>query len=157
MLGTTMDDETRASGSGLRGALTTLRRRRWIIICCLLFVPAAAVLASLAQEKQYSASASLLFRDPGLDRKLFESPVLAPSTDPDRQAETNLRLVSLDIVAQRAAKRLGGGRDARQVADKVTVAPAGPSDVASVTATDPVPRNAARLANAFAREYVAFR
>ena len=59
--------------TGIAQLLRTLRRRAWLITICALLVPAAAVAASLAQEKQYSASASLLFRDPGFDQKLFSS------------------------------------------------------------------------------------
>ena len=52
-------------------ALAILRRNWALLLTCLIVVPGAALVFSLAQEKEYTATASLLFRDPGLDDKLF--------------------------------------------------------------------------------------
>lgn len=121
---------------------------------CTLLVPIMTVAFSLSQEEQYSASASLLFRDPQLDQKLFGSTFLAPSTDPNREAATNVELVSLDVVGERTERLLP---EVGSVADNVKVAAAGQSDVLSITATDPDPETAADIANTFATEYIAFR
>ena len=151
-----MTDQDPATGSSLRDALQVPRRRLGIILLCAVLAPAAALVVSLLQEKQYAASASLLFRNPELDQKLFGSTGLQTSTDPTREGQTNVTLVSLDVVADRSARRLGGIR-ADAVADKIEVAPEGQSDVVSITATDPNPELAAKLANTFARQYIAFR
>lgn len=142
--------------AGSQRTLSVLRRRAPVVLACLLLSPLAAFLISNQQEKQYSASASLLFRDPGFDQKLFGSSILDRSSDPDREAATNVRLVSLDVVASRAGRRLGG-IDRSRIADTVTVAPEGQSDVVRVTATHESPRSAARIANVFAEEYIRFR
>lgn len=128
-----------------------------VLLICLIGVPASALAISVLQEKQYTADASLLFRDPALDQKLFGSTFLQPSRDPDREAATNIKLVSLDAVAARTARALPGGLTSKDVSDKVEVAAEGQSDVASVRATDPDPRFAAQLANAFAEQYIEFR
>lgn len=138
-------------------ALTTLRslrRRIGVIVLCSILVPASAFALSKSQTKQYTASASLLFRDPGFDQKLFGSQAFVPSQDPARAAATNVKLVSLDTVAQRTARRLPG---ARPVKSRVEVRAEGQSDVVGVAATYPNPRLAARVANTFAEEYIAFR
>src|SRR3712207_8531615 len=83
-----------------------LRRRLWLFIGVAVLVPAGALAYSLSQEKQYSATAQLLFRDPQFDQKLFGSSIFAPTGDPSRDAATNTRLVSLSVVGERAAKRL---------------------------------------------------
>src|SRR4051812_37832488 len=91
-----------------------LRRRRWLILICLVVMPAAALGLSLAQEKQYAASAKLLFRDPQFDQQLFggnSNPTNAPAADPKRQAATNLDLVTLQTVSDRTAKRIHRGLD----------------------------------------------
>lgn len=132
--------------------LRVLRRRAAAVVLCALVVPAAVLAASLSQEKQYSASALLLFRDPQLDQKLFGTTFLAPSTNPGREAATNLQLVFLEAVGERTEKILPGA-----VTHRVDIAAQGQSDVVSIKATDPDPRTAARKANTFAREYVAFR
>ena len=141
----------------LRTALVVLRRRLRVVLICLIGTALLALTFSLVQEEQYTAEASLLFRDPGLDQKLFGSTFLEPSRDPDREAATNIKLVSLDAVATRTARALPGDLSSDEVSDKVEVAANGPSDVVSVNATDPDPRFAAVLANTFARQYIAFR
>jgi len=134
-----------------------LRRRIGVALACALLVPASALAYSYAQEKEYSASASLLFRDPGFTQKLFGTPFFTPSSDPDREAATNLRLVSLGVVAGRTADKLGGGLTRKEVAEKVDASSEGQSNVVAITATADSPRLAARLANTFAEEYIAFR
>lgn len=137
--------------------LRQLRRRLGIVLACTLAFPAIAVAVSLAQEKQYSASASLLFRDPAFDQKLFGSSFLAPNQDPDREAATNARLVSLDEVAERTARRVDHGLTGESLQKKIRVEQEGQSDVVTIVATDPSPRFAQALANTLARQYVAFR
>ena len=138
-------------------ALRLLRRRLGVLIACAILIPAAAVAFSLAQQKQYSATASLLFRDPQFDQKLFGSTFIQQSGDPARQAATNVRLVSLEVVASRTSRALGGRPSAGDIAAGINVAPAGQSDVANITATNSDPQLAARIANTFAQQFIAFR
>lgn len=138
------------------GLLAALRRRVWVIALVFVVVTGATIGLSLLQEKQYSASASLLFRDPQLDQKLFGSTFLEESSDPAREAATNVSLVSLDAVAAKTAGELGR-LSGNEVHDRIDVAAEGQSDLISVTATDPDPRFAATLASTFAQEYIEFR
>jgi capsular exopolysaccharide synthesis family protein len=135
--------------------LEALRRRIVLVLLCVILVPLAAVGLSLTQEKEYTATAALLFRNPGFDREIVGNGVLLPSTDPDREAATNLRLVSLDTVDRLVAARLGVSAD--DVRDKIDVQAQGNSDIVTVSATDEDPRAAADLANLFAEEYIIFR
>ncbi len=125
-----------------------------MILLCLVLVPAAAVAISLSQKKQYTASASLLFRDPGFDQKLFGAQVFQPSADPAREAATNLKLASLDVVAKRTARLLPS---AGSVQGHVAVQAEGQSNVVGVSATYPNRRLAAKVANTFAQQYIALR
>ena len=143
--------------SAITTLVRVLRRRKVIAIACALIVPLTALGYSYLQEKEYSASASLLFRDPGYDQSLFGTPFFTPSTDPDREAATNLRLVSLGVVAARTSQRLGGDPDRDEISENVEASSAGQSNVVAVTATAESPRLAARLANTFAQEYIEFR
>lgn len=148
--------EERAETSSTQDLLRTFRRRAGVILVCLVAVPGAALGVSLLQEKEYSASASLLFRAAGLDQQLFGVPLFTPR-DPTREAATNEGLVSLDVVAERTARRLGRSIRAQEVSDRVGIEAQGQSDLVAITATHRRPRFAARLANAFAREYIRFR
>lgn len=117
---------------------------------------AAAVGISLLQTKEYSASASLLFRDPQFAEQLLGTPV-AGQTDPTREAATNLKLVELKTVGYRTAKVLDHGLTGAQVSQKVSVAAQGQSNLVSVNATDRSPKRAQLLANTFARQFIKFR
>src|SRR4051794_616565 len=137
--------------------LRMLRRRIGIILLIAVLLPGAALAFSLSQEKQYSATASLLFRDPQLDQKLFGATVFPPSNDPTREAATNAKLASLEVVSARTSKALGGEVSAGDITSKILVEPAGQSDVVSITATDHDPAFAAKLANTFAQQFIVFR
>jgi receptor protein-tyrosine kinase len=150
-------DQAPTRGTDLEGLLRTLRRRRALIALCSVLAVASALGFSIIQHKQYSASASLLFRDPGFDQKLFGSNFLPPSTDPTREAATNAQLVSLETVAARASRVLKGRLSPDTLSRKVSVESNGQSNLVSVTATDRSPRFAAKLADTVALQYIAFR
>jgi capsular exopolysaccharide synthesis family protein len=142
--------------SGLEGAIATLRNHKKLILFCFALTALAAAGLSLAQQDKYSASTSLLFRDPGFSQQLFGTE-LPPSPDPTREAATNVKLVGLSIVADRTARKLDRGLTGEEVSDKVSVSAEGQSDVVSVTATDPNPDRARLIANTFSRQFIAFR
>jgi polysaccharide biosynthesis transport protein len=133
-----------------------LRRRRGVIILCALLVPLAAVGVALLQDERWKASASLLFRDPQVAQQLFGSSFDSSSGDPQREAATNLELVSLEVVADRAARKVGGVTG-KELLEQLDISSKSQSDVVSIEATDKNPRRAAEIANVFASEYVAFR
>lgn len=147
-----------ARESGLRDLLAVLRQRLPIVLIAAVLVPAAAIAFSVRQPKQYRATAQLLFRDTEFDQKLFGGSILGPSRDPNREAATNVKLVSLEVIAARAATAVSDlGLTSEALRRKIQVVPQGQSDVVAVTATDRNPAIAARLANAVAREYIGFR
>jgi polysaccharide biosynthesis transport protein len=136
--------------------LRALRRRRGLIILCALLVPLAALGLSLTQDKKWKAEASLLFRDPQFAQQLFGSNFTGDTGDPQRAAATNLELVSLETVADRAARKLGG-ISGRQLTQQLEVVSESQSDVVTIEAIDKNRARAARMANLVASEYVAFR
>jgi tyrosine-protein kinase len=139
-------------------ALLLFLRRRWlVIVLTVLAAVGTAVALSVTQEKKYTATASLLFRDPGLDQKLFGSSYFARSADPSREAATNTQLVGLDQVAVRTARRLGNRLTPGEIRARTTISPRGQSDVVAIDVTDEDPRFAATIANSFALEFIAFR
>jgi len=144
------------SGINLRSIGRAVRRRLGVFILVVLLAPAAALGFSLSQEDEYQATAELLFRDPGLDQKLFGSTFFSEG-DPQREAATNVKLVSLDVVAARTAAALPGEVTRGDVDAMVNASSEANEDVVSVTATDTDPEFAALVANTFATEYIAFR
>src|SRR3954463_1820525 len=155
----TTEDEKADPGSTFHGLLSALRRRAWVIVLCMIVAPAAAYAISKSQTKEYTAKAQILFKQSDLAQQLSGNPsaVPSPSTDFNVEKSTNVRLITLKRVADATAKQLGGGLTGSDVSGKITVDPNGDSTLAGVTATAPNPKAAARLANAFAAQYIAFR
>jgi succinoglycan biosynthesis transport protein ExoP len=137
--------------------LRDLRRLWWLPLLCTVVGAVNAYAISSRHTKEYDATASLLFRDPAIDERLFPGTFFTSSDDPERKAATNVRLVSLEAVARRAATGGTLGLTAGQITKSVRVRADGNSDVVAITARRPTPEAAAALANAYATEYVAFR
>jgi tyrosine-protein kinase len=153
---TQASEETDARQIDLGGTIAVLRRRAGLIALCVVIATVAALGISLLQEKQYSASASLLFRNPGFAESLFGNSVTTSATDPTREAATNEKLVGLKIVAKRTSEHLKG-LTPEEVSEMVSVSASGEADIVSVTATSSKPEQAKFVANTFAHQFIAFR
>jgi tyrosine-protein kinase len=132
--------------------MAVFRRRVWWVLGFCLVGASAALLGSLIQEKEYSASASILVREPGATETLLGTSG-DQGLDPDREAATSADLFRLDVIAQRTARRLG----VPDVGGRITTSVSPTSNVLSVTARDRDPTRAARIANTFAQEFISFR
>lgn len=142
------------TGDTLEPLALALRRRWKLIAVCVLLAFAASVALSRSQQREYTASASILFRDPGIDQELFGYSVF-PNTDQASQAATNMALVSLPTVASRTAAALHTSDSA--VSSAIRISGLGQANIAQINATEPQPALAARIANTYAVQYVLFR
>jgi capsular exopolysaccharide synthesis family protein len=137
--------------------LAKVLRRRFKSIALLAVVAMAAALAfSLAQTREYTATSGILFRQQDLDQALLGAAALPPSSDPTRQASTNLALVSLPTIAERTGAALTPPLSSTQVQSKISVSANSQSEVVDVSATDRLPARAANIANAYAAQVVRF-
>jgi succinoglycan biosynthesis transport protein ExoP len=128
----------------------------WPIIVAVALVSAGtAYIWAKHKPKQYSATSALLFQDSQLDQRLFGNQAIGSSSDPTRQAATNLALVGLPTVARLVAQQLK--IPTSQVLSDISIGSDSQSDVLTVTATDHDPAVAAGLANAYTQQYIAFR
>jgi succinoglycan biosynthesis transport protein ExoP len=134
-----------AAGPARSSVFGLIRRRFFAFLLPLLIVPAAALAFSLAQEKEYEASTTVVIRDSGGNSPLA-------SENPDREAATNLRLLQLGAVQARVNDRLGG-----PFKGDVDVVTETESNLATITVTGPDPEEAARVANTYADEYIELR
>src|SRR6185437_5920389 len=136
--------------------IEALRRRAGLIALIIIAVPLAVLGLSLAQQKQYTATIAILFRNPGLDQEILgHGNILFPPIDADQEAATNLRLVDLDTVDRLVGRQVGLSQD--DVRGKIDVQAQGNSNIVTVSATDPSPRRAATIANVFGAQFIAFR
>jgi len=120
-----------------------VRRRAWLVVLCFVVATLAAVALTVRAEDRYSSTSALLLR-------------ASPAVDPQRAVDTNLQLLSLPLIADRTAEALPGATP-EEVEGEVSSSQKGESDIIQVTATDSSPEGAARMANVFAREFLAFR
>jgi len=144
------------SAGDLASVLAALKRRLWVVALVLFMALGAAYLLSERQEEQFQAESTLLFRDPGLDQQVVGLPGVPPG-DSERNAETNVGLVGLDVVRRAAARSLGRENGELPGNGEVAVAPKGASDLVSVTATANDADLAARIANAATTGFVRLR
>jgi polysaccharide biosynthesis transport protein len=133
-----------------------LRRRSKSIALLAVVAMAAAFAFSLAQTREYTATAGILFRQQNLDQALLGSTALPPSSDPTRKASTNLTLVSLPTIAEQTGTALVPKLSRTEVQRKISVSAASQSEVVNVSATDRVPGRAVDIANAYAAQVVQF-
>jgi capsular exopolysaccharide synthesis family protein len=139
------------------GLFAAVRRHIWLAVLCAVLVPAAAYGLSKTITPEYTASSTLLFREPPLRQNLAGDPFVIRDPEARREQLTNAELASLDTIAHQTARRLRGGITAGEVSRDVEMSVNGNSDIAVVRAMAGSGELAARLANAFSREFIAFR
>ena len=127
-----------------------LGRRKWAVLQAFVVVVAAVVALTLTAQKQYTSSATLLFLDPAVDV------TGSGFSDPSRVLATNEELIRLPIIADAAAKRLGGRPSAGEISAMVSIDSSGETDIIDVSAESPDPAAAARVANAYAISFINF-
>jgi len=137
-------------------AVRVLRQRWWVVVLCAILVPTAAYLVTSQQDERYVATAKLLLESGELERGIAGvSPT--PAAGAQGLDPTNLDLVSLRTIAERAAQRLPGELEAGDVSDRVEIVPRPDSNVVGIQAAGSVPRGVAPLANSYAEAYIEFR
>jgi succinoglycan biosynthesis transport protein ExoP len=141
----------------LERVLATLRRRWWIIALLTVLATVAAFGISEVQRRQYTASTSVLFQSPQLSDQASGLQALntSPSSDPVIMA-TNIQLLEHQQgVAAATAAQVGHRLTAKAVKQAISVAQEGQTNVAVVSATNPNPRLAAAIANAYSEQFIA--
>jgi succinoglycan biosynthesis transport protein ExoP len=137
----------------LHRVLAISRRRAPIALACVLIAVAVSLAYSLTAQKQYTATASLLFNNAPLSQQIAG---LQPGVNPNpiSQQDTNLQLVSLGDMARKTATQLGHGLTRDAVLNSLTVSPSGDTTVVNVASTLSSPTLAAQVANTYARVFV---
>jgi Mrp family chromosome partitioning ATPase len=139
----------------LRDFGRVLREQWWLIAVCLLVSAAAAVAYAETRPRDYQATARLLLQQDNPGSLIAGTP--GTFVDPVRQATTDQQLATSGAVAARVAERLHLGPRAGAAFSGVAASVAPDSSVLTITDRSRNPRLAARVANGFAAEYIAFR
>lgn len=142
-----------SEASGLLGALRVLRERWWVVLVSFLVCVLVSLVLTLAATKQYTATAKLQFGQDPLVAQVGGT--VTTSADPQADQATDLLLVTTGQVASAVKSALGTSLSTSQLLKMVSTSLDQSSNIVDVSATDSDPAFAARVANAFASEYVA--
>jgi tyrosine-protein kinase len=152
-----LDVQDRGDGqpSALLNGLQTIKDRWWMVAIAAVGGAVIAFAVAVASTKQYTAESSLLIRQSNL-QTLIDPNASQNSEDPARVAATNLLLVSSTAVARNVKASLGTDESVSDLINQVSVSADPDADIITIQATDPSPTRAARIANGFAEQFVAF-
>ena len=139
----------------LRDFGRVLREQWWLVAVCLLLSAAAAVAYAETRPRDYQATARLLLQQDNPGSMLAGTP--GTYTDPVRQAATDQQLATSGAVASRVAEKLHLGARAGSVLSGTRAGISADSNVLTITNTGRNPKLAARVANTYAEQYIAFR
>ena len=139
----------------LRDFGRVLREQWWLIALCVFVSATAAVAYAETRPRDYEAAASLLLQQDNPATVVAGIP--GTFTDPVRQAATDQQLATSGAVASRVAKQLHLGPREGDALGGASAAISADSNLLTITDTNRNPKLAARVANAFAEQYVALR
>jgi polysaccharide biosynthesis transport protein len=148
------------NGSETTQLLDYLRavRQRWRLVALVVAVATGVAIAvSLSADKQYDASAQLLLRGQEPVNTLLDPNSGGGSSDPERELNTAVELITVAANAHAVRRQLGLARSADELLEQVETDTTSTSNIVTLTARDRDPLTAARIANAFATTYVQFR
>ena len=148
-----------APATGVRDLfLPAVRSHRRLVLAVIALAVVASLLGLAIRSPTYRASAQLLVTPLPRNEDVLEGlPELRATGDPAQAVSTVARLVKSTDTAALAARRLGGGWTAPRVLKRVSTTPRGESNVLEVQAKADGGREAARIANTFARSAVDLR
>lgn len=140
----------------LRDYLNVMMARKWTIIGVAVAVTLVALVASLIQPAVYEGEAKVLIAEKGSGADLFGSLGLDISSQPERGLQTQVQLMQVRPLLENTIRELELGIAPEALADKVTVAAVGQTNIVTITARDGDPETAAAIANTLADEFVAW-
>jgi tyrosine-protein kinase len=143
-------------GESLSSALESVRRR-WPIVAGVVIASVAVLVGSYEHKaKSYAATASVAFQSGTLsDSALGVTP--GSSGEPQREADTEVLIAHSPEVALAVSRQLRLQAGPSELLGEVKVEAAPNADVLNMIATTGRPQDSARLANAFAEQYISFR
>lgn len=136
--------------------LRILRERLLLVVLVAVVCVIVADAISLSSERKFTSTAQVVFRDPAFARALFGAAPFESQAEPERSSSTNIAILESRTIAGRVqdGARLPRGTD---LEDVVEITAEENSDLASIEVETTSPALSARIANAYATEYIAYR
>jgi succinoglycan biosynthesis transport protein ExoP len=144
--------QSHSEAPDLRGYLAILRRRKWTIALVVALVVGSTLAFSFWQTPSYQSTVKVLVKPINASQV-----VQGVSVSSILDLETEKGLVESPVVAELAAKALGGGTPADELLRHLSVAIPANTQFLEITFSSPEAREAALGAQAFAQSYLDFR
>jgi polysaccharide biosynthesis transport protein len=148
--------ESARESEGLHSTLRMMRRHWRLVVGVCAASLLVGVISHETAKKSYAATASVTFQEGTLSESVLQVGS-SNNAEPQRQAATEALVAHSSEVAHRVATELHSSLTPAQLLGMVKVEVAPNADVLEVTATTHDPQSAARIANAFAKQYIAFK
>jgi capsular exopolysaccharide synthesis family protein len=148
--------EPPAESNSISTAMEVLRRR-WPVALGIVLV--CTVVSAIQQKRAtptYKATASVALQHSTILEKVVGQ-INSGSGEPQRDIDTEVTIAHSPEVAQGVRTQLGNALSVSELLGMVTVEAAPNADILNITASTGDPRSAARIANAFANQYITFR
>jgi capsular polysaccharide biosynthesis protein len=117
----------------------------------------AAVVVSRFGGQQYEATAQILLQQPDQVNAVLNPDATASAANAQREVNTNAELITSIPVVDAVRRKLRLRESAQSLIDRLSVSGEATSNLVRITARDPRPRQAARIATAVALEYQNYR
>ncbi len=137
-------------------AVLSILRRRWLIAVTVLVACVAVAVVHQRGAKSYTATASVAFQSGTLSDAALQVST-SGSSEPQREADTEVLIAHSSEVAQGVRKRLHITLSVGELLSDVQVEAAANANILDIVASTGDPQQSALLANAFAAQYIAFR
>ena len=137
-------------------AIRAIRQRIALVLAATVLMALGGLALAATQDEVFTASTTVLAQDAGFDQQAFGTETVVLQTDalgPFTEAE----LGSLNTVAARTSRILGGEPGPGEIEDAVEVEPDPDAGVISVEAESPTADGAAALANSYAEAMIEVR
>jgi capsular polysaccharide biosynthesis protein len=131
-----------------------LLRRSWIVALFAAVAAAVGAYVSSGLAERYESTATVLVNQGGSAAELIDPGSTRPSSDPERDINTQVELITLPPVAQAVRREVGVRDGVDDLLDDVSTAVRGTSDLVEITANRTSPAEARDIAQSFATQYV---
>jgi len=148
-------DQDTLQTPGLVQALHVLRERWWLVVACALIALVAAVVYVEGKPNQYTATSSLQFTTNDIPSQVA-GVSSGQSLDAEGEKNTDVQLVTTTPVAQAVIEALKLKETPSELLDEVSASDPQNDYIVDIAVTDENAKRAARIANAFAEEFVAY-
>jgi len=128
--------------------------RKWLVLVVVAVTVGAVAAFTFTAIPQYRATATLVREKTTLETALFGSR-LFEYRDIQRELRTSAGLATTPEVAAQVKTELGSSRSTEELSNMVSATPGSQTDIIDVAASSSDPAEAADVANAFARNFIA--